>query len=77
MRRLINTIVFVTLALVSTPSFSYNSDPKTFINELVNDAITTLSNKNISKKDKKKKDRNYCRSKCGYQSSWQVYTWRN
>ena len=55
MRRLINTIVFVTLALVSTPSFSYNSDPKTFINELVNDAITTLSNKNISKKDKKKK----------------------
>ena len=47
--------MFVTLALVSTPSFSYNSDPKTFINELVNDAITTLSNKNISKKDKKKK----------------------
>ena len=55
MRRLINKLVFVVLILFSTNSFSYNSDPKTFINELVNDAINTLGNKNISKADKNKK----------------------
>jgi phospholipid transport system substrate-binding protein len=55
MKRLINKLVFVVLILVNTNSFSYDSDPKTFINELVNDAINTLSNKNISKTDKNKK----------------------
>jgi len=52
MRKLINSLVFVILILINTNSFSYNSDPKTFVNELVNDAINTLSNKNISKADK-------------------------
>ena len=47
--------MFLTLTLTSFNSFSYNSDPKAFINELVNDAIATLSNKNISKIDKNKK----------------------
>ena len=55
MRRLINALVFVTLTLASTNVFSYNSDPKIFINELVNDAIATLSNKNISILEKNKK----------------------
>jgi len=55
MRRLINSLVFVVLILFNTNSFCYNSDPKTFINELVNDAINTLGNKNISKADKNKK----------------------
>jgi phospholipid transport system substrate-binding protein len=55
MRRLINILVFVTLVLFSTKGFSYSSDPKAFINELVNDAITTLSNKNISIAEKNKK----------------------
>jgi phospholipid transport system substrate-binding protein len=55
MRKLINVLVFVALTLVNTNSFSYNSDPKAFINELVNDAITTLSNKNISIAEKNKK----------------------
>ena len=55
MKRLINKLVFVVLILVNTNSFSYDSDPKTFIAELVNDAINTLSNKNISKTDKNKK----------------------
>ena len=55
MKRLINILVFLTLTLTSFNSFSYNSDPKAFINELVNDAIATLSNKNISKIDKNKK----------------------
>ena len=55
MRKLINSLVFVTLMLFGTSSFSYNPDPKIFIDELVNDAIETLSDKNISKIDKIKK----------------------
>ena len=55
MKRLINLFVFLTLIFVSTNSFSYNSEPKAFISELVKDAIKTLSNKNISKADKEKK----------------------
>jgi len=55
MRKLINLLVFVTLILVSTNSFSYSPEPKALITELVNDAIKTLSNKNISKIDKAKK----------------------
>jgi phospholipid transport system substrate-binding protein len=55
MKRLINILVLVTLTLVSTKSFSYNSNPKAFIDELMDDAITTLSNKDISKADKNKK----------------------
>jgi len=47
--------MFATLVLVSTNSFSYDSEPRTFIKELVNDAITTLSDKNISIIDKNKK----------------------
>ena len=52
MRKLINLLVFATLVLSSGNSFSYNSDPKIFIDELVNDAIKTLGDKNISKADK-------------------------
>ena len=55
MRKIINLLVFVTLILVSTNSFSYSPEPKALITELVNDAIKTLSNKNISKIDKTKK----------------------
>ena len=55
MRNLIYSLVFVTVVLGGTSSFSYNSDPKMFIGELVNDAIKTMSDKNISKIDKNKK----------------------
>ena len=55
MRKLINALVFVGIVLTSTSSFSYNSNPKTFINELVDDAIKTLSDKNVSIADKNKK----------------------
>ena len=55
MKTLINSLVFLTFTLVSTNSFSYDSEPKNFIDELVKDAIETLSDKNISKSDKKKK----------------------
>ena len=55
MRKLINALVLVGIVLTSTSSFSYNSNPKTFINELVDDAIKTLSDKNVSIADKNKK----------------------
>ena len=55
MRKLINALVFVAITLISTSSFSYNTEPKTFINELVDDAVATLSNKSISIEDKNKK----------------------
>lgn len=55
MKKLINSLVYIALTLASTNSFSYNSDPKIFIDELVNDAINVLSDKNISKADKNKK----------------------
>ena len=55
MKKLIGAVVFAVLVLVNTNSFSYDSDPKNFIAELVNDAIKTLSDKSISKADKAKK----------------------
>ena len=55
MKKLSNLLVFITLFLVGTNSFAYNSDPKIFIQELVEDALKTLSDNNISKVDKKKK----------------------
>jgi|TARA_B110000971_G_C20014958_1_gene503473 phospholipid transport system substrate-binding protein len=55
MKRLTNILVFVTLILINTSGFTYNSNPKIFISELVDDAIATLSNKNISIADKNKK----------------------
>jgi phospholipid transport system substrate-binding protein len=56
MKKLILSLVFVTL--INTNSFSYESDPKIFIGELVNDVIKILSDKNISKIDKSKKVEN-------------------
>ena len=56
MKTLINSLVFLTLALASTNSFSYDANPKIFIAELLSDAIGTLSDKKISKSDKKKKN---------------------
>jgi len=55
MKKLINILVCTTLIFINTNSFSYNSDPKLFVEELVNEALTTLSNKNISNLDKSKK----------------------
>ena len=55
MKNLISLLVLVAITLVSSNSFSYNSEPKLFIEELVGDAIKTLSDKNISKADKSKK----------------------
>ena len=55
MNKLISLLVFVSFFLFSTNSFAYNSDPKIFIQELIDDAIETLSDKDVTKADKKKK----------------------
>ena len=55
MKKLINAFVFVAITLITTNSFSYDSDPKKFIAELVEDAINTLGDKNISIADKNEK----------------------
>ena len=55
MKKLVNILVFVALIQFSTKGFSYDSDPKTFIAELLDDATITLSDKNISIVDKNKK----------------------
>ena len=55
MKKLLNSLVFVALLVTGTNIYSYSSDPKMFIDELVNDAIKTLGDKNITKDEKNKK----------------------
>ena len=55
MKRFLSALVIFLITTVSINSFAYNTDPKLFVEELVDDAIKTLSNKNISKADKNKK----------------------
>ena len=55
MNKLISTLVLVIITLTTTSSFSYNSDPKKFIAELINDTTKTLSDKNVSIAEKNKK----------------------
>ena len=43
---------FFTFFTFQTTLYSYSSNPKDFINELVNDAITKLSDKNLTKEQK-------------------------
>ncbi len=48
-------IFLFTLALLSSPILkAYSPDPKSFVNELVNEAINILSDKNLNIDDKKK-----------------------
>jgi phospholipid transport system substrate-binding protein len=55
MKRFLSTLVVFLITNISTNSFAYNTDPKLFVEELVDDAIKTLSNKSIAKADKNKK----------------------
>jgi len=55
MKRFLSSLVIFLITTISTNSFAYNTDPKLFVEELVDDAIKTLSNKSISKADKNKK----------------------
>jgi len=54
MKKSISALVVAVLVLINTNSFSYSSDPKTFIAELVDDAIKTLSDKVFQKRIKLK-----------------------
>ena len=55
MKRFLSTLVIFLITTININSFAYNTDPKLFVEELVDDAIKTLSNKSISKADKNKK----------------------
>ncbi len=55
MKRFLSALVIFLITTISTNSFAYNTDPKLFVEEIVDDAIKTLSNKSISKADKNKK----------------------
>ncbi len=54
MKRLFFLIVLVFFFSNKSYAVSYNSDPKIFITELVEDAIKTLSDKSISQEEKNK-----------------------
>ena len=44
-----SAILFSLLFLIQGSLWAYSSNPKDFVNELVNDTIKTLSDKNLSK----------------------------
>ena len=48
------SLILFSLFLLSNSTFAstYSSDPKMFVSELVNDAISKLSDKNLSKEEK-------------------------
>ena len=48
------SLILITTVLLFKTTFAniYSADPKMFITELVNDAISTLSDKNLNKEDK-------------------------
>ena len=54
MKKLSLILIFSLFVFKSLFAVTYSSDPQTFITELVNDAINKLSDKNISKDEKKK-----------------------
>ena len=52
MKKIIFLALFSLIVSLNT-SYSYNSDPKTFIDELVNDALKILADKSLTQEDKK------------------------
>jgi phospholipid transport system substrate-binding protein len=50
----INIIVVLILFFLQTNLFAYNTEPKEFVRELVNDIINKLSDKNLAKEEKVK-----------------------
>ena len=55
MKRFLSALVIFLITTINISSFAYNTDPKLFVEELVDDAIKTLSNKSITKAEKNKK----------------------
>ena len=52
MKKAFSIIVFFLLIFQSSFATTYSSDPQTFVKEMVNDAINTLSNKNLTDEEK-------------------------
>ena len=49
------TVFLITIILfIQNAAFSYNTNPKEFVKELVTDAITNLANENLAEEQKKK-----------------------
>ena len=54
MIRKIIILIFSLFYFIQNPVFSYNSNPKEFVKELVDDVINQLSDKNLTKEEKSK-----------------------
>ncbi len=54
MKKISSILVLFLLIFQISLANTYNSEPKAFVEELVNDAINKLSDKNLSKEEKKK-----------------------
>ena len=52
MRKIFSILVIFLLTFQSSFANTYSADPQTFIKELVNDAINTLSNNSLSDEEK-------------------------
>ena len=52
MKKIYFTIILVLISLSNLKAISYNSDPKIFVKELVQDALKILGDKSLSKEDK-------------------------
>ena len=52
MKKAFSIIVLFLLIFQSSFATTYSSDPQTFVEEMVNDAINTLSNKNLTDEEK-------------------------
>ena len=52
MKKIFFTVILVLISFSNLKAISYNSDPKIFVQELVQDALQILSNKSLSKEDK-------------------------
>jgi len=52
MKKIFFTIILVFIYLPNLKALSYSSDPKIFVQELVQDALKILSDKSLSKEDK-------------------------
>ena len=52
MKKIFFTVILVLISFSNLKAISYNSDPKIFVNELVQDALKILGDKSLSKDDK-------------------------
>ena len=52
MKKISSVLILILLIFKTSLASTYNSDPQTFVEELVNDSISTLSNKDLNKEEK-------------------------